>query len=323
MNVFLTTATLLLAAFAASALAQASPAPPALLPVASPPAVPRKETLRLKFPVGQTLYYTLTEETAGSYLEPHHRMTPIKSHLKMQEHQTVADLRETDSAGLVDVGVDSMTVTVDDKPSPLPGDAPAVMAALARLVVLKNGKLEATLVNPDVNAEEVLTGEDPAHMNVLAGLGEMPAAPVGVGDKWKSASFLGMSDEHSTADLSLAAWETKDAATIAVIKQVIQGQFGTPASALGGMKVDDLKVKGWLSGTRTVRLNVEAGTIDSADSLVYMTVLLTPKGDDGKYTAAPTRMWVKVTSKTIQTSAPAEVPPAPAEVPPAPPSTLP
>ncbi len=319
MNTFLAATTLLVAAFAAGASAQVPSLPvPATSPL--PPVVPRKETLRLKFPVGQTLYYTLTEDTAGSYLEPHRRIIPIKSHLEMQEHQTVADLRETDSAGLVDMGVDSMTVTVDDKPSPLPSGALAAMTALTRLIVLKNGKLEATVVDPGFNAEEVLTGEDPAHLNVLSGLGELPAAPVQAGDKWKSVSFLGMTDEHSTADVLLAAWETKDAATIAVIKQAIHGQFGTPAAALSDPKADDLKIKGWLSGTRTVRLNVEAGTIDSADSLVYMTVLLTPKGDDGKYTAAPTRMWVKVTSKTTQTSAPAEVPPAPAEVPPAPPS---
>ncbi len=208
----------------------------------------------------------------------------------------------------MDVGIDSMTVTVDDKPVPLPSDAQASLAHFARLIVLKNGKLEATVVNPSVNAEEILTGEDPAHMNVLAGLGELPSAPVQAGDKWKSASFVGMTDEHSTADLSLAAWETKDGATIAVIKQSIQGQFGTPASALSGLKTDDLKVKGWLSGTRTVRLNVEAGSVDSADSLVYMTVLLTPKDDDGRFTGPPTRMWVKVTSKTTRASAPAAVP---------------
>lgn len=302
MNTFLTAATLLAAAFAASASAQTS-SPPA--PVASPPSTPRKETLRLKFPVKQTLYYTRTEDTAGSYLEPHRKITPIKSHLEMQEHQTVTDRRETDGAGLIDIGVDSLTVTVDDKPAPLPGDALAAMATLARLIVLKNGKLEAALVNPDVDAEEALTGEDPAHLSVLPGLGELPAAPVQAGDKWKSVSFLGMTDEHSTASVLLPAWETKDAATIAVIKQVIQGQFGTPAAALSGPKAEDLKIKGWLSGTRTVRLNVEAGTIDSEDSLAYMTVLLTPKGDDGRYTAAPTRMWVKVTSKTTRASAPA------------------
>lgn len=294
--------TLALLVFSVPASAQVPPP----VPAAAPPApAPRKETLRLKFPVGQTLYYRLKEDTAGSFLEPHRKITPIKSHLETQEHQTVADQREADSAGLIDVGVDSMAVTVDDKP--VPSDAAAALTTLARLVVLKNGTLEATLVNPDVNAEEVLTGEDPAHMNVLAGVGELPAAPVEAGDKWKGVTFLGMTGEHSTADFSLAAWETKDAATIAVIKQVIRGQFGTPAATLSGLKAGDLKIKGWLSGTRTVRLNVEAGTVDSEDSVVSMTVLLTPKGGDGNYDAAPTRMWVKVTSKTTRAAAPAAV----------------
>ena len=139
--------------------------------------------------------------------------------------------------------------------------------------------------------------------------------PVQPGDKWRSVSFLGMTDEHSTANLSFAAWETKNGATIAVIKQVMQGQFGTPASALTGMKIGDLKLKGWLSGTRTVRLNVEAGSVDIEESLAYMTVLLTPKEGDGKFSAAPTRMWVKVTSKTTRAAAPPEAPPSPAESP--------
>ncbi len=98
MNTFLLIGIALIAASpSAASPSAASPTPvsaplpvPTAAPVPSTPA-PRKETLRLKFPVGQTLGYTLMEDTAGSYLEPHHRIAPIKSHLEMQEHQTVAD----------------------------------------------------------------------------------------------------------------------------------------------------------------------------------------------------------------------------------------
>ncbi len=291
--------------------AQAPPPVAPASPPAAPTATPRHELLRLKFPVGQTLYYRLTEDTVGSYKEPQGRLTPIKSHLEMHQHQTVTDRRD-DSAGLVDVGIDSMTVTVDGKPSPSSDDTAAgqanaanlvVMAHLARLIVLPNGKLEATVVNPALDADEVLLGEDPAHMNALSGLGIFPEMTVQVGDKWKSLVLTGLIGEQSSANLVLTAWETKDAASIAVISQKIRGTFGSPPGD-AAHPAGDMKIKGWISGTRTVRLNVEAGTVESTDSVVLMTVLLTPKDADDKFSGPPTQMWVKETSALTRTAAP-------------------
>lgn len=319
MNTFLVAGTILVWAASPAALFAQAALPAAPLPPPAP-AAPRTEilhteTLRVKFHVGDTLYYRLTEDTVGFYLEPHRKLVPIQSHVEMSLHQTVTALRDTDSAGLLDFGIDSLTTTVDKKK---PSDTtnlspdPAILANLAKLVVLPSGKIGETLVNPEFNADEALPGEDPAHQSVLAGLGELPPTPVQVGDKWKSPVFIGMIGEQTNAALSLAAWEKtattkdtppKDAATIAVIKQVLQGRFGTPAADAARPKCD-MKITGWTSGTQTVRFNVEAGSVESRDSVVWMTVLLTQKDDEGRFSGTPTKMWVKVTSKLTQTAAP-------------------
>ena len=155
MNTFLTSAVLLSVLSSAAAFAQ--PAPPPAAPA------PHTETLRLKFSRGETLCYRLTEDTDGSYREPGGRLIPIKSHLELRMHQTTTDVRESDSAGLVSFGIDSMAVTVDKKPPTEPAPDPAVLANLAALVVLPGGKIEDTTVNPAFNADEALPGEDPAH----------------------------------------------------------------------------------------------------------------------------------------------------------------
>ncbi|MGI4787237.1 MAG: hypothetical protein ACRYFS_00155 [Janthinobacterium lividum] len=227
----------------------------------------------------------------------------------MHLHETTSDLRDTDSAGLVDVGIDSMVITVDSKPVSIASDDLDAMANLARLIVLPTGKIEDTQANPAVNADEALAGEDPAHMNALAALGTLPEKPIQVGDKWKSAVILGLSGEKSTADLTLTGWETKDAASVAVIKQIIQGKFATPAGTKAHPS-GDMKITGGAAGTRTVRFNVEAGTVESEDSLTYMNVIMTPKAVDEDTPVLPTRVWAKVTSKLTRTAAPAVKPAA-------------
>lgn len=311
MNTFLTSAVLLSVLSPAAVFAQAAaPVPPAA------PA-PRTETLRLKFKTGETLYYRLTEDTDGSYREPGGRLIPIKSHLEMQMHQTTTDVREADGAGMIGFGIDSLTVTVDKKP-PDRTPSPAILANLAALVVLPNGKFEETAVNPAFSADESLPGEDPAHMNALAGLGELPAAPVGIGSRWKSPVLTGLAGETTAAALLLTSWETKDAGTLAVITQTLKGSFSTPPPAgpspsdikagLDAPAGSDMKISGWTSGTRTVRFHVEAGRVESQDSVILMTVLLTPQGATGKLTGPPTRMWVKVTSALVRIAAPAVKP---------------
>ncbi len=309
MNTFLTSAALLSVLSPAAVFAQsATPVPPA-----APAPAPRTEILRFKFKSGETLYYRLVEETDGSYRDPGGRLTPIKSHLEMRMHQTTTDVRETDGAGMIGFGIDSMAVTVDKKPPDTTPD-PAVLADLAALVVLPGGKIEETVVNPAFDADESLPGEDPAHMNALAELGELPSAPVGIGSKWNTSVLTGLVGEKTVADLMLTAWEAKDAATLAVIKQTLHGTFSTPAAAAPRPAGDtrpsggDMRITGWTSGTRTVRFNVEAGVVESQDSTLWMTVLLTSRNEDGKFTGPPTRMWVKVTSTLVRTAAPAVKP---------------
>ena len=298
MNTFLVAGTLLVWAAAPAALFAQAASPPTPLP--------RTEALRVKFKVGETLYYHLVEDTDGSYLEPHTKLIPIQSHVEMTLHQTVTALRETDGAGLVDFGIDSMTITVNkQKPDFLHPADPDILANLAKLIVLPSGKISETLVNPAFDADEALLGEDPAHQNALAGLGELPLFPLKAGDKWKSAVFIGMIGEQTNAALSLTAWEAKDTATLAVITQILKGKFETPAADLGRSSCD-MKIAGWTSGTQTVRFNVDAGAVESRDSVVWMTVHLTSRNDEGRFVGSPTRMWVKVTSKLTQTAAPAK-----------------
>ncbi len=282
--------------------------------------VPRTETLRLQFKSGETLYYRLVEDTDGSYRETGGKLTPIKSHLDMQMHQTTTDRRDADGAGMIGFGIDLMTVTVDKKPTDSTSD-PVILANLAALVVLPSGKITDTLVNPAFNADESLPGEDPAHMNVLAGLGELPPTPVKVGSVWKGSVFLGLVGEKTEANLSLIGWETKDTATVAVIKQTLKGSFSTSAASAvpppSDLKADsdapagnaahrsrDIKIAGWTAGTRTVRLNVDSGIVESQESVVWMTVFLTPRNEDGRFVGTPIQMWVKVTSKLTRTDAP-------------------
>ena len=312
MNTFFVVGTFLVWASPAALFAQAAPPAASPLPAASTPPAPRTKTLRVKFKVGETLHYRLVEDTVGYSLEPHKKLVPIQSQVEMTLHQTVTAVRETDGAGILDFGIDSMAVTVDkQKPPETTGSSPdpAILASLAKLVVLPSGKIGETLVNPLFDAAESLLGEDPAHQSVLAGLGELPPDPVQVGSKWKSLVFLGMVGEQTNASLSLTAWEKtpapKDPATLAVIKQVLKGKFGTPAADLG-RPICDMRITGWTSGTQTVRFNVEAGTVESRDSVVWMTVLLTPRNDEGRFAGTPIRMWIKVTSKLTQIAAPVQ-----------------
>ena len=269
-----------------------------------PPPPPRTETLRVKFKVGETLRYRLVEDTDGYSMEPHKKLTPIQSHVEITLHQTVTAVREADGAGLIDLGIDSMVVTVDKrKPDSVSPSDPETLASLAKLIVLPTGKISESLVNPLFDAAESLPGEDPAHQSVLASLGELPPTPLKAGDKWKSALFIGMVGEQTNAALSLTAWEAKDTATLAVIKQALKGKFGTPAADLGRPSCD-MKISGWASGTQTVRFNVDAGTVESRESVVWMTVHLTSRNEDGKFVGLPTRMWVKVTSKLTRIYAP-------------------
>lgn len=279
--------------------AEAQSASSAVLPTVP---VPRAETLRLKFTPGETLYYRLVEDTTGTYTELHTKPQPIKSHVEMLLHQTVTTVRAADGAALVEVGIDSMVVTVDGELSPISDDTLAQMNHLAALIVLPSGKLEDTQANPDFNAEEVLTGEDPCHMNALAALGELPGTPVKVGDTWKSAVFLGFVGEKSTATLSLTDWAKKDDHTVAVITQAITGICNTPIAA-AGHKASDLKIAGQMDGTRTVRLNVEAGTIDGLTSQSSMTLTLT-----SQFAKTPTRMQIQVKSDLTRTPPPKSMP---------------
>ena len=258
-------------------------------------------TLRLKFTPGQTLYYSMVTDTNGTVLTGQSGAgMPIQIHMQMLMHQTVKSVRASDGAATLDVGIDTMSMGMNGQA--MPPEKLAPMKAIGTMVILPTGKTVSFTPSAGLSTAGPMPGMDLTHMNSMGSLGRFPDAPVKAGDTWKSAVAMGMMGTNVAAEFTLLSLDTADGKTIAIIRQTTNGTFDTTAPAAGtaAPMPAGMAMNGNVSGTGTLRFDVDAGAVVGQASRVNVTMAMTPPG-----TTAPMNMQMKVSSTLRRASAPA------------------
>ena len=275
------------------------PAPPAV-PTAPPAATAQPVALRLKFTPGQTLYYTLVMDTNGTLLTGQSGAgVPIQIHMQMLMHQTVKSVQASDGAATLDVGLDTMQMAMNGQTLPTSADKMAQMKTIGTMVILPTGKTVSFTPSEGMSAAGPMPGMDMTHMNPMSSLGEFPNTPVKVGDAWKSAVAMGMMGTQVAAGFTLLSLDTTGGKTVAVIRQTTKSTFDTSTPAAGAAAPTGLPMKGNVTGTGTMRFDVNAGAILGQTSRANVTMTMTPPG-----ASAPMDMEMKVNTTLKRASAP-------------------
>jgi len=252
MNRSLLAAALLLAACAPAASAQAPP-----------PAAAHPVLLRLKFTPGQALYYKATlditsGESTGADL--------IRAHTRMLMQEKVGGVRASDGAATVEVGVDTMSMTLNGKPDPMARMLLARSKTLGTMVILPNGTVLSFVPPASRRALLALPGADIAHANPLGSMGYFPDVAVKVGDTWVSRI---PSDEGAVQPLArfrLSGVDTLGGKRIALIDFTTSGATGTGAASTG------VTLKQSVHGTGRLRFDISAGSVADQSSTTRLTM---------------------------------------------------
>lgn len=298
---YLLAAAVLLAVSPLTAHAQTAtpvPASPALASAAQP------LTLRLKFTPGQTLYYSMTTDTNGTMLTGQSGAgMPIQIHMQMLMHQTVKEVRASDGAATIDVGIDTMSMGMSGQTLPIPPEKMAQMKTIGTMVILPTGKTVSFTPSSALSTSGPMPGMDLSHTNAMGSMGQFPDAPVKIGDTWKSAIAAGMMGMQVASAFSLTSLDAADGKTVAIIHQTTNGTFGGPgadgAAAPGPV---GMKMSGTVKGTGTLRFDVDAGTVLGQTSQADVAMTMTPPG-----ATEPMKMQMKAHSTLARASAPAPV----------------
>jgi len=292
--------------FAAAALLAASPlAAHAQIAAPAAPTAAQAITLRLKFTPGQTLYYSMVSDTNGTVLMGQSGAEmPVQVHTKMLMHQTVKSVRASDGAATVDVGIDAMSLGMNGQPFPMRGAKLSQMKTLGTLLILPTGKTLSFTPSAAMGAAAPpMPGMDMSHMSPMSGLGQFPEAPVKSGDTWKSAIAMGMMGAQVAAGFTLSGVDTTGGKTVAIITQTTSGTFDTSAAADGAAAPAapmGMEMTGTVSGTGTLRFDVDAGTVVGQTSRANVTMTMTPPG-----ATEPVDMKMNVHSTLARAAAPA------------------
>jgi len=270
------------------------------------PAAPAPVTLRLKFTPGQTLYYSMVSDTNGTVLMGQSGAEmPVRVHTKMLMHQTVKTVRASDGAATVDVGFDALNLGVNGSPVPMPAEKLSQMKTIGTLLILPTGKTLSFTPSADMGAAApAMPGMDMSHMSPMSGLGQFPEAPVKSGDTWKSAIAMGMLGAQVAAGFTLSGVDTTGGKTVAIITQTTSGTFDTSAAAAADGAAAPAPagtaMTGTVSGTGTLRFDVDAGTVVGQTSRANITMTMTPPGMN-----APIDVKMNVHSTLARAPAPA------------------
>ena len=290
--------------YALAAAALLALAPSVAHAQAAAPAAPAPVTLRLKFTPGQTLYYSLVSDTNGTVMMGQSGTEmPINVHTKMLMHQTVKSVRASDGAATMDVGIDAMSLGMNGKPMPMPGQKLNQMKTLGTVLMLPTGKTLSFTPSADLGAAApAMPGMDMSHMSPMSGLGQFPEAPVKSGDTWKSAVAMGMMGAQVAAGFTLTGVDMTGGKTIAIITQTTSGTFDTSAAGAAAPATPmpaGMTMTGTVSGTGTLRFDVDAGAVVGQTSRADITMTMTPPGAN-----APVDMKMNVHSTLARASAP-------------------
>ena len=265
-------------------------------------------TLRLKFTPGQTLYYAMTTDTDSAIpTGPSGASVPLKNHMVILMHQTVKDVRASDGAATINSGIDSMTLSMNGQTFPMPQEQVAKMKALGTTLVLPTGKVLSFTPNPALGAS--LPGMDMSKTNAFGSMGQLPDAPVKVGDTWKSAVTAALAGAQIASGFTLTSIDSTGGKTVAVITQTTDGTFNAAAKTAPAAPAG-MNVQGNMKGTGTLRFDVGAGSMESLTSQMDMTMSMGPKdAATGKQMQIPMKITVTMNRAQVPTGAPAAAAP--------------
>lgn len=255
----LSAATLLLTALAPATQAQTLPT------TSSPPVL-----LRLKFTPGQVLHYagTLDITTVDPGGEPGSAgLTGMGTRTLM--HQTVKAVRASDGAATVEVGVDTMSMTVNGKPVPVPPALLAQSRTLGTMVILPDGKVLSFTRPAGQDLMPALRGSDLGHANPLGSLGYFPDRAVKVGNTWESRIPSASSAVQAVARFTLTGVDTAGGRRIARIEFTTSGTTG---AKFEGMKQV-------VTGEGRLRFDISAGAVVDQSSAPSFTTAIALRGD--------------------------------------------
>ena len=286
-----------LALTACSPLAYAD-APPVTVTPAPAASVPQTVLLRLKYTLGQTLYYRMDVDTIGTIFTGQSGAgMPLNQHMSMLMHQTVKDVRAADGAATIAAGIDSMTMTMNGQAFPMPAESMASMKNIGTMVVSPTGKT-LSFTPSSAMSGMAMPGMDFTKMSSMSALGQLPETALKAGDTWQSAVALGMLGTSVAAHFALGSIDTTNGKTVALINQTTNGTFDTSA-AKGKAGPMGMKMTGQVNGSGVLHFDVDAGSIESQTGQVRIAMKMTPPG-----AAMPMKMQMKVTTTLTRTDAP-------------------
>lgn len=289
---FFLTAALLTALSAAPTLAQDAPvAAPAVTD--APAAVPDAAgvTLRYKFTPGQTRTYKFSMDSDGMLTGgPNGQGFPIQQHMDAILRQTVKDVRASDGAATVQVGYDTLTMTMNGQA--LPAQNTDAMKQVGTLVMLPTGKiLSFTSANT--------AGAGPfGNMNNMfqnMNTSTFPDGPVKADDKWDGTMALAAMGLKATASNTVVSVDTHTAHYTTVLKGTMDSGAAPPTSNAPALP---LTIAGTLDGASDQTFDVAAGALTTQTGTVNLDLTMSPKAAQGAAAPAmgPMKLKMKVTT---------------------------
>lgn len=285
---FLLAAALLTAVPAAGIpLAQTTPAAPAVTTD-----VGAGVLLRYKFTPGQSRVYKFSMDSDGTLMGgPGGQGFPIKQHMEAVMRQTVKDVRASDGAATIQVGYDSMTMTMNGQP--LPPQSAAAVKQIGTIVMTPAGKVLS------------FTGANGASAGPFGNMNSMfqnmnsstfPDGPVKAADKWDSKVDMAALGMKMTASNTVASAD----AGAAHYTTVLNGTFDTAAVPPSkDAPVLPLTLAGTISGTSDQTFDVSAGAVKSQTGTASLDLTMNPKQGQGAGAApamGPMKMKMKITT---------------------------
>ena len=260
---FLLTAAFFAAVPAIHTLAQDAPAAVPTAPAAA------GVTLRYKFTPGQTRVYKFSMDSDGTLMGgPGGQAFPIKQHMDAVMRQTVKDVRASDGAATIQVGYDSMQMTMNGQPMPMPPQTADAMKQAVTIVMTPAGKLVSMTSAAGAN------GGMMGNMNSMfqnMNTSALPDGPVKANDKWDSKTDMVALGMKMTASNTVTSLDAGAAHFTTVLKGTMDTGASTTPTPL------PLNLAGTIDGTSDQTFDVNAGALNSQTGTANMDVTMTPK----------------------------------------------
>lgn len=292
------TRTFLLATALLAAVPAAVPAIPLAQRPPTMPAAPAAATtgagvlLRYKFTPGQSRAYKFSMDSNGLLMggPTGGQGFPIKQHMEAVMRQTVKDVRASDGAATIQIGYDSMTMTMNGQA--MPAQAPGAMTQVGTIVMTPAGKV-VSFTAPNGAGGGPLGNMNSMFQNMNQGT--FPEGAVKAADKWDSKADLAALGMKMAASNTVVSADANAAHYTTALKGTLDSSGSTTPSPL------PLTLAGTIDGTSDQTFDVAAGALKSQSGTVSMDLTMTPKpGQGAPAGAGPMKMKMKVTTHMEQ-----------------------